>query len=184
MRVAAFALACAILCACGAEEPVTDADKAMFLRANDLARFGYHFDNVEQLETFSKKRQLDGAYEVTYRFKTVDGAPKVLFLHVSVKVGTSEADASLNQGAEKLGLLIGFKKSGVEERALPDTPAGKLSLLVKEERPIGNVYTAVHGAKTYLLVMSGLYFDDPALWHKVIAPKMELFQSYSPQGKI
>ena len=177
MRALALAFGLFLLAACSTEEPVTEADKAVVLRVRDLARFGYRFDNVETLESFSKKRQIDGSYEIAYRFQSPPGA-KVLFLHVSVKVGKNESDAALTQGAEKVGLMIGFKKSGVEERELPAPPAGKLSLLVKDERPIGNIFTAAHGAKTYLLVMSGLYFDDPALWQKVIEPSMDRFRRY------
>lgn len=177
VRVLAAALFCLLLAGCSAEEQVTEADKALVLRAADLTAFGFRYDNVEKIESFSKKREFDGSYEIQYRFQSPQGA-RPLFLHVSVKVAAKESDAALNQGAEKLGLLIGFKKNGVEERELPAVPAGKLTLLVSGDRPIGNVFTLGEGPKTYLLIVSGLYFDDPALWQKVIAPKLERFRSH------
>ncbi|HEY2335920.1 MAG TPA: hypothetical protein VGI18_00960 [Burkholderiales bacterium] len=177
MRLLAFASCLFFVVACSTEEPVTEADKTVVLRAAELARFGYRFDNIEALETFTRKRHLDGTSEIAYRFQSPPGS-KVLFLHVSVKVAKSESDAAFTQGAEKVGLMIGFKKSGVEERELAAPPAGKLSLLVKDERPIGNIFTASHGGKTFLLVMTGLYFDDPALWQKVIEPSMSRFRAY------
>jgi hypothetical protein len=177
MRALAVAFCLLFVVACSTEEPVTDADKAVVLRAAELSRFGYRFENIEALETFTKKRHLDGTSEIEYRFQSPPGA-KVLFLHVSVKLAKNESDAAFTQGAEKVGLMIGFKKSGVEERELPAPPAGKLSLLVKDERPIGNIFTASDGGKTFLLVMSGLYFDDSALWQKVIEPSMSRFRAY------
>jgi hypothetical protein len=56
----------------------------------------------------------------------------------------------------------------------------RLSLIVKGENPIGNIFTMRDGGKTYLLVVSGLYFDDPALFNKVIGPKAQRFAAYSP----
>jgi hypothetical protein len=161
MRAIAVAFCLLFVVACSTEEPVTEADKTVVLRAAELSRFGYRFENIEALETFTKKRHLDGTSEIEYHFQSPPGA-KVLFLHVSVKLAKNESDAAFTQGAEKVGLMIGFKKSGVEERELPAPPSGKLSLLVK----------------TFLLVVSGLYFDDPALWQKVIEPSMSRFRAY------
>src|SRR4029077_5522721 len=150
LTMRAIAVAFCLLCvvACSTEEPVTEADKTVVLRAAELARFGYRFENIEALETFTKKRHLDGTSEIEYHFQSPPGA-KVLFLHVSVKLPKNESDAAFTQGAEKVGLMIGLQKSGVHTREPPAPPAGKLSLLVKDERPIGNIFTASDGGKTF-----------------------------------
>jgi hypothetical protein len=183
---ALFALvAVCSMAACGSEEPVSTEDKEIFLRAAEFARFGFRYDNVDALETFSKVRNFDGTYQLTYQFRTPEGeTDRPLYIHVSVAVERRASDAMMAQKAEKLGLLIGFQSEGAEEREVPGTyPYGddaKLSLIVKGENPIGNIFTMRDGGKTYLLVVSGLYFDDPALFNKVIGPKAQRFAAYSP----
>ena len=176
------ALLCCALAACGAQEPVTDADKALFLRVADLAEFGVRYPNAEAAESFSKAKQVDGSYELTYKFET-SGDVRPLFIHSSVNVGRAASDASLAESAEKIGLLVAFKKNGVEEREVPGIRTGKLTLLVKGDVPIGNVFTLRDGSRSHLLVISGLYIKDPAAWQKLMAPKLELLKRYPAETK-
>ena len=173
------------LAACGSEEPVSAEDKEILLRAVEFARFGFRYDNVEALETFSKVRSFDGTYQLTYQFGAPEGETgRPLYIFVSVSIERRASDAMIAQKAEKLGLLIGFQSEGAEEREVPGTfPYGddaRLSLIVKGENPIGNIFTMRDGAKTYLLVVTGVYFDDPALFNRIIGPKAQRFAAYSP----
>jgi hypothetical protein len=181
-RALFLALAGIALAACGAQEPVTDADKALFLRVADLAEFGVRYPNAEAAESFSKTKQPDGSYEITYKFET-SGEVRPLFLQGSVNVGRNTSDAMLAESAEKIGLLVAFKKNGVEEREVPGVRAGKLTLLVKGDVPIGNVFTLRDGARTHLLIMSGLYVKDPVVWQKLMQPKLDRLARYAPEAK-
>lgn len=181
-RALLLALAGIALAACGSQEPVTDADKALFLRVADLAEFGVRYPNAEAAESFSKAKQPDGSYELTYRFET-SGDARPLFLHGSVNVGRDTTDAMLAESAEKVGLLAAFRKSGVEEREVAGTRTGKLTLLVKGDVPIGNVFTMHDGARSHLLIISGLYVKDPAVWQKLMQPKLERLARYAPEAK-
>jgi hypothetical protein len=183
LRTLRRALACLALAACGAQVPVTDSDKALFVRAADLEGFGFRFEDAQASETFTKTRQFDGTYELTYRFQSPESAPQPLFLHVNVTLARTESDAMLNQGATKVGLMIAFTKGGVEEREVAGVRTGKLTLLVKGDRPIGNVFSLQDGARSYLLIMSGLYVQDAALWHRLIEPKLDRLRSYAPEPK-
>ena len=176
------ALVCCALAACGAQEPVTDADKALFLRVGDLAQFGVRYPNAEAAESFSKAKQVDGSYEITYKFEASgDGRP--LFIESNVNVGRSSSDAKLAENAGKLGLLVAFRNNGVEEREVAGIRTGKLTLLMKGEVPIGNVFTLRDGTRTHLLFISGLYVKDAAVWQKLMAPKLERLMAYSPDVK-
>jgi len=173
------------LAACVSEEPVSEEDKAIFLRAADFAKFGFRFERAEAHETFTRVRNFDGTYQLTYQFSSrASETDHPLYLYASVAVERRVSDAVIAQKAEKLGLLIGFKSEGAEERELPGTlPHGddaRLSLIVKGENPIGNIFTLREKGKTYLLVVTGLYFDDPELFKKIIGPKAERFAAYSP----
>jgi hypothetical protein len=183
-QLAVVLLACGVA-ACGSEQPVSEEDKAIFLRAGDFARFGYRYENVEAYESFSKTRHFDGSHELTYHFDTPDSEEdRPLHIFITVSVERREVDAQLAQKAQRVGLLIGFKSEGAEERELAESlPYGdeaRLALLVKGDNPIGNTFALRDKEKTYLLVMSGLYFDDPELFKAMIGPKVQRFGAYSP----
>jgi hypothetical protein len=69
---------------CGSEEPLSEADKSIFLRAGDLARYGFQYQNAGSYERFSKTRQIDGTYQLTYLFQTPEGERRPLYIYASV----------------------------------------------------------------------------------------------------
>ena len=171
--------------ACSKEQPLSAEDKAIFLRAADLEKFGFRYENAEAYETFTKLKNFDGTHEVTYQFETPESeAENPLFVYITVSVERRASDALISQKAGKLGLSIGFSAEGAEEREVPATfPYGdeaRLALLVKNGNPIGNTFSMRDGTKTYLMVMSGLYFSDAELFKEVIGPKLERFARYEP----
>lgn len=179
------AIALCALAACSREQPVSDADKAIFLRAGDLEQFNVRYEDVEASETFTKTRHFDGTHEVSYQFLTPESeSERPLYIYISVSVERRAADALIAQKAGKLGLSIGFGTEGTEEREMPvKLPYGddaRLALLVRDGRPIGNTFSMRDGSKTYLLIMSGLYFSDAEMFKSVIAPKLERFATYAP----
>jgi len=183
VRVVFVALVLSCAAGCGSEEPLSEADKKLFLRAADLARYGFQYEDADSHETFSKTRQLDGAYQLTYEFQTPEGERRPLYIYASVSVARRASDAALSAGAEKVGLLIGLRSAGVEEREV-QMPAGeeggRLTVLLKRGKPLGNVFTARDGHKTYVLVMTGLYFDDAQDWKRLFEPKLQQLAGYSP----
>jgi len=185
LHVLLAAIALVSIAACSKEQPLSAEDKAIFLRAGDLERFGFRYENVEAHETFTKLKNFDGTHEVTYQFETPGSeSENPLFMFITVSVERRASDALISQKAGKLGLSIGFSAEGAEEREVPATlPYGdeaRLALLVKNGNPIGNTFSMRDGAKTYLMVVSGLYFSDPELFKEVMGPKLERFASYEP----
>jgi hypothetical protein len=172
-----------LLAACGEQLPVSQADKDLFVRPGDFAAFGIPFGDAEALEKFTKARQFDGSFEMTHTFTAPPGSVRSLYLYTSIHIARRESDAMVADGAGKVGLLIAFKKDGVEERDVPGVQPGKLTLLVKDGKPIGNVYTARDRAKAYMLIMSGLYIQEASLWHQLIEPKMQRLRSYVMEAK-
>jgi hypothetical protein len=171
--------------ACGFEQPVAETDKALFLRVADLARVGVRYPDSAAHEKFSKTKHLGGVYELSYQFQTPESEERrPLFIYASVSVQTKATDAMMTEGAEKIGLLIGLKREGVEERDVAGAQrygdSSRFALLVRDDKPIGNLFTMREGRKTYLLVISGVYFEDPELWKKLIGPKLEQLAAYSP----
>ena len=182
MRQRAFlilwTLASLVLAACGAEEPVTEADKAVLVRVGDLAAFNVRLPDAESRESFSKVKQADGAYELTYKFETPSGSPRPLFMHINATFGRKASDAVLAENAEKIGLLIALKKGGVLEQEVAGIKTGRLALLVKDGQPIGNLFTLRDGSKTYLFLMSGLFVRDAESWEKLAGKRIEQLVRY------
>jgi hypothetical protein len=184
IRTAFAALLLACLAGCGIEEPLSEADKSLFLRPTDLVRYGFQYDDPESYEKFSKSRQIDGAYQLKYEFQPGKSERRRVFIYASVSVAKNESDAALNESAEAVGMLIGLKASGVEDREVQmktsSNEQSKLRLLVKGDKPLGNIFTTRDGRKTYFIVVTGLYFDDAEDWKKLFAPKLEQLAGYSP----
>ena len=180
--IGAAAIALLVLGAAGciSEEPVTEADKNLFLRAGDLARYGVK--NVDGHEKFSKVRQLGGAYQLTYEFKSPDGERRPLYIYANIFVARNASDAVMSGGAENIGLLIGLKAGGVEEREgrIPGDDQSRLRVLVKRGKPLGNVFTSRDGRKTYAVVLAGVYFEDAEDWKELLGPKLQQLAGYSP----
>ena len=157
---------------------MTEADKAILVRVGDLAAFNVRVPDAESRESFTKVKQLDGAYELTYKFDTPSGAPRPLYIHVSATIGRKASDAALAESAEKIGLLIALRKSGVIEQEVAGIKSGRLALLVKDGQPIGNLFTLREGTKTYLFLMSGLFLRDAESWEKLAAKRLEQLVRY------
>jgi hypothetical protein len=168
--------------ACDTQEPVSEADKALFLRVADLAAFGVRYPDAEARETFTKVKQMDGAYELTYKFETASGEQRPLYMHVSATIGRKASDAVLAASAEKVGLLIAFRKGGVVEQEVAGIKAGRLALLVKDGQPIGNVFTLREGTKTYLFIISGLFVRDAESWQKLAGEKLDNLARYETKN--
>ena len=178
VRAALSLLACALLFACDTQQPVTEEDKAVLVRVGDLSAFNVRIPDAEAHETFRKVKQADGAQELSYKFETPSGAQRPLYMHVSATFGRTASDAVLAENAEKIGLLIAFKKNGVVEREIPGIKTGRLALLVKDETPIGNLFTLREGSKTYLFMISGLFVRDAESWQKLAGKRIEQLARY------
>jgi hypothetical protein len=175
-----------ILFALGCERKLTvqESDKAPLLRVGDLVPYGFNFENIERYETFTKTKSIEGSYDIDYEFDVPDTEDKRLFLHVTVSVARKKSDARINEGAESIALRYALKAKGIEEEEIPNFyrygDASSFYLLKKEGKSVGNYFTVREGNKTYSLIMSGMYFDDPALWKELIEPKLKLFSAYKP----
>ena len=179
-------LVCICLCSYGCERklPVRDSDKSLFLRAGDLVPYGFEFRDIEKFEKFTRAKVIDG-YDVEYEFQTPDSERRnPLFLYGMVTVVRKKSDAKLSDTGIKIGMLYGLKTNGIKEQEIPNFyrygDASSFSILKKDGKPVGNYFTVREGNKLFVLLITGLYFEDPELWKEIIEPKLKLFSAYSP----
>jgi len=187
LRFAAPGLAVCVLLAAGCQSdlPVDVAEKALVLRAADLVPFGYELEDTEPYEVFSKTRYFDGTHDVTYEFETPESeAENALYLSVTLTFERKRSDAFLAHGIEKTAIIAGLSVAGLESREVKDFyeygDSSTFYILEQDGSPVGNVFSLRDGNKIYLIVLSGMYFDDPAAWADLVEEKLERFSAYEP----
>jgi hypothetical protein len=170
---------------CERQLTVQESDKTLFLRAGDLSKYGYAFQSIEKYESFKKAKAIDGTYDLEYEFKTPESEQNdPLFLYVLVSIGKKRSDAQLSQGGEKIALFYTLKAKGIHEEEVPNFylygDSSSFYLLKRDGKPIGNYFSVREGAKTYTVLLSGMYFDDRDSWREMIEPKLKQFSIYKP----
>jgi hypothetical protein len=163
---------------------VTDADKALLVHIRELEPYGYVFENPSKYEKYLKSRDFDGTLELEYEFDAPESEDNSIYLNAVVTISRSRSNATVSQGAEKIGLLYGLKLKGVVQEERKDFyrygDASSFFVLKKDGLPIGNYFTVREGTKTYSLVVAGVYFDDPELWKELVESKLKKFSAYKP----
>jgi hypothetical protein len=178
--------ACVLLgAACESGLPVEAGDKTIILRAADLVPFGYGLEETEQYETFTKTRYFDGSHEITYEYETPETEEDdALYLNVTVTFEKRASDALISHGTEKAGMTTGLRIAGIKSREIENFykygDSSTFYMLEKEGKPVGNMFSVRHGKKVYLIILSGMYFDDPAEWRELVEEKLQKFSAYTP----
>lgn len=185
LSAAAGLLALGCLAGCESGLPVEPAEKTLVLRAGDLVAFGYGLEETEPYETFSKTRYFDGSHEITYEFETPETEDEhVLYLNVTMTFEKKTSDALVSHGAEKTGITAGLRVAGIKSREIEGFykygDSSTFYVLEKDGTPVGNVFSARDGKKIYLVVLTGMYFDDPAEWRALVEEKLRKFSAYTP----
>lgn len=178
------------LCAAGCTRvKMSEAEKELILRAQDLAPYGFNVDGASQYESFSKSVYFDRSYELEYEYQTPDGSGlDPLYLNVSVSFEKSPADARVTQGATKMGLSAGSYFEGLKlEEKRGFFKYGEESsyyvLLSKKGEPAGSYFVTREGSKVYSLLVAGVVFDEPEAWAELVTPKLQKFSAHGRDGR-
>jgi hypothetical protein len=147
------------------EQPLSAKDRAALLTIEDVGPWVEGFSPDKSLESFSKKKYLDGSYDIEYEFDDPanEDAPYVM---CSITVEKKISDALISYKAMHAGLNIGFAAEGeveLEERnsLFQWGAASKFSLIMYEGAPVGMVFSARKDIRVFLISVSGVYSDDP-----------------------
>jgi len=158
------------------EQPLSANDKAALLTIEDVALWMEDFAPDKSLESFSKKKYLDGSYEIDYEFEdsSDDAAPYVM---CSIAVEQKTSDALISYKAMQAGLNIGFvAKGGVKQVERNDLfkwgDASNFCLLESEGMPVGVVFSARKETRVFLITVSGIYFDDSSDIEELLGKKL------------
>jgi hypothetical protein len=182
--VPALAVCILVSAGCQIRGPVDASEKELVLRAADLVPFGYGLEDTERYEVFAKTSIL-GSHEISYEFETPDSeVDNALYLSVTLTVERQLPDALLAHNIERTAILGGLRVAGIVTREVKDFyeygDSSAFYVLEKDGNAVGNVFSARDGRKICLIVLSGMYFDDPATWAELIEDKLERFSAYDP----
>jgi hypothetical protein len=185
LTVAAGLAALACVAGCESGLPVEATEKTLVLRAGDLVAYGYGLEETEQFEKFSKTKYFDGSREITYEFETPETEEdNPLYMNVTMTFEKKTSDALLSHGAEKTGAAAGLRIAGVKSREIENFydygDSSAFYVLEMEGRPVGNMFSVRDGKKIYMIIMTGMYFDDAAVWKELVEEKLKKFSGYEP----
>ncbi|MDP6903785.1 MAG: hypothetical protein QF406_05005 [Verrucomicrobiota bacterium] len=167
------------------EQPLSVKDRAALLTVEDVAPWVEGFSPDKSMESFSKKRYLDGSYEIDYEFDDPvnEEAPYVM---CSIAVEPKVSDALISHKAMQAGINIGFAAEGkvelVERNDLFQWgDASKFSLILSGGAPVGMVFSARKKRHVFLLSISGVYSDDSvAIEELLVKPLLALERLPAP----
>ena len=158
------------------EQPLSANDMAALLTIEDVALWMEDFAPDKSLESFSKKKFLDGSYEIDYEFDdpSDEDAP---FVMCSIAVEPKASDALISYTAMHAGLNIGFgSEEGVKQVERNDLfkwgDSSKFCLLEAEGAPVGVVFSARKDTRVFLITVSGIYFDDSSDIEELLGKKL------------
>jgi hypothetical protein len=168
------------------EQPITQADRDVLFTVETLSGFADIAADPGRA-TVKRVRHLDGSSKLTYEYHSPDGAADPLYLTTIVNVERNLSDArTVYVGATfgfKLGLAIegdaslqqvvkpGLFQWGDESRAV---------LLMRGDRPVGNVFAGRKGRTVFLMVLAGVFFDDAGQVKAALGPVVQRLEAYAP----
>jgi hypothetical protein len=167
------------------EQPFTDKDRQVVVTVDDLMGVVEDFSPDHDAETTGKSKYIDKSYEIEYEYEHPD-EDQPLFLHSSVSVEPSVSDAKTTYMSVKMGMSIGLSASG-EDAQLVDRDdlfqwgdESRCALVTSGGFNVGNFFVARKGTRVFCLMITGHAFDDRESLEKLVKPKLERLESYSP----
>ena len=166
--------------------PIDDADRAVVLRATDLAEWSPGMETDETIATFEKTKDLFGVYGIEYEYSS---DPAGLFVNTTVSLEPSVSDAQTTFSVTKLGLNVGVAietKDGMTKIERNDLFSwGDESanyLLQMDGSTVGNAVVVRKGRRTFFVIFAGIYFEDPEDLEAVLEPHLTALEEWSPSG--
>ena len=183
LLVTILAIILILACSC-AKQSIREADKPLLLTVEDLTPYGLSLDNYRQHEVFRRNIYVDGAIEVEYEFDPPEDSGINLYLTVAASFERTERDAKFAYLTGRKGTTLGANLGGVTVTELKEFFAygdeSFFGFLMGEKGPGGNLFITRTGTKVYLVLIGGVYFDNPDDWAELITPKLQYLESYSP----
>lgn len=120
----------------------------------------------------------DASVEISYEYDGSETATPI-YLTSTVSQAMSSRDAENEYFGYTAGMKVGAAVSGV---GLKETPRDDLlkwgdesrsTLLTSDGQPAGNYFIARKGSRIFILMVSGIYFDEPEAFQALVKPRLD-----------
>ena len=167
-----------------ARQSIREEDKPLLITVEDLVPYGVRLDDYQQYETFQRDAFVDGSVDIAYEFDPPEDSEINLYLSVTVSFERTTKDAKMAYLMELKGTTFGAKLGGAAATESKGFfvygDESFFAFLMGEKGPGGNLFITRTGTKVYIVIIGGVYFDNPDDWADVIIPKLQYLESYTP----
>ncbi len=152
--------------------PVTDADRQVVARANELAPWFEDFAPQDEYEKFEKVRYIDQSLEVNYEYDSPSEDDPYILVTVSHERSISDAMTTYTASwsGQQMGLNIADSDLDLVERdsfySVGDQ--SRFANITYEGEIVGHVLVARKGKSVYAYTITGFSMDDPDLWSELL----------------
>lgn len=125
--------------------------------------------------------------QVTYAARTVElsfesQADADFYLYSGITLHPRPSDALLSSYAETFGASVALQGSGLEQQALELSAdlatRATLKLLTQDGEPVGNLFYASLGNKSFFTLFTGVYFEQPGEFEQFITAPLAALRAY------
>ena len=162
-------------------ETVKPGDRDYVVTFDDLAKHASGLKKVASGEHLFRVDML-GVHKLSYQYQVQNE----LFMTSEVTVGRSSTSALTDYSAVQLGFKASLAAFGKDIELVDDDQLlewgdqSHAMLMKKAGKPLGNVFVARKGNRTFFLAIFGIYFRDPAAFEQLVKPKLDKLESFQP----
>ena len=168
-------------------EPVTAADAEMLITAERLAEWARSLEVEPARGQWRKVRFMDGSRELSYEYESADGTvPLYVKSSLSYEPRLSDAVTVYTAEAKAIGLVMGFVGRDQNLRTVERNDLlrwgdqSSCQLILKGDKPVGNVFAARKDRRILLVMFVGVYFDEGQALRDALGPMLERAASFGP----
>lgn len=161
---------------------LTSKEKSVFLKIEELKYYGLNTEltsdkaRVRKFDFFSSLGFLGGfsEYEYEIEFSTPDKDDFIYIFNFVTKINyfSSKTSDYYQRAGEKIGAYGHGMELRYLERFARYGDGSESYLLLKNDKPVGNMIKIYDGDFAFIFVVYGFYFDNPELWNAIARSKM------------
>jgi A/G-specific adenine glycosylase len=166
-------------------------DRRVVVRAPDVAKFVADSDEAfaspgRLAQTrFTKRKSAAGAYTLTYYYGNEDRHMTIQSTATILAEDSGASAKDVFEAALRNHRAVEDRKRGIRMVPVPVTVGkaedSRLYLILKDGNPIGNVFAAWRGQVATDMRMTGVYFDEPSSFRRLVGPKFARLSRFDPE---
>ena len=173
------------------EVPHGREDRRVVVRASDVAKFldestvAFAPSTRRIHSRFSKRISAAGAYTLAYSYGNEEEQLSIRSTATIVDSGDADSAREIFYASLQNHRATENREQGVRLVPLPITVGkaddSRFYLILQDGRPIGNAFAAWRGNVATDLRLTGVYFDEPSSFRRLVTPKFARLSRFDPE---